>query len=94
MTAAKPSDAMNDFEQDLLESVRQAVTGQFNGECVVHTPEAIKKRGRPVGTHKRPATLRIDEFALEAWRASGKGWQTRAAALLAKYAPEPAKSNV
>lgn len=47
-----------------------------------------KKRGRPVGTTKRPATLRIDETALEAWRASGKGWQTRAAAILKKHAPK------
>jgi uncharacterized protein (DUF4415 family) len=78
---------MSDFERELLESIRQAVTGKFNGACVTHTPEAIKKRGRPAGTTKRPATLRIDELALEAWRASGKGWQTRAAAILAKHAP-------
>ncbi|MBP7423684.1 MAG: BrnA antitoxin family protein [Sulfuritalea sp.] len=31
--------------------------------------------------------LHMDADALARWRASGKGWQTRAAALLAKYAP-------
>jgi uncharacterized protein (DUF4415 family) len=87
MESVKNLNEMSDFERELLESVRQAVTGKFNGACVTHTPEAIKKRGRPAGTTKRPATLRIDEIALEAWRASGKGWQTRAAAILAKHAP-------
>lgn len=47
-----------------------------------------KKRGRPTGTTKSPATLRIEDAALKAWRSSGKGWQTRAAAVLAKYAPK------
>ena len=48
-------------------------------------------RGRPVGSvqaqHKRPTTLRLDEDVLRRWRASGKGWQTRAAELLAAHAP-------
>lgn len=39
-------------------------------------------------TPKKVATaLRLDAEALARWRASGKGWQTRAATLLAKYAP-------
>lgn len=65
--------------------------GEF---AAVHTPEMIagyKTRGRPAGSvqavTKRPTTLRLDEEALARWRASGKGWQTRAAAVLAKYAP-------
>jgi uncharacterized protein (DUF4415 family) len=48
-------------------------------------------RGRPVGSvkdqHKVPTTLRLDEDVLIRWRASGKGWQTRAADLLATHAP-------
>ena len=44
--------------------------------------------GSTQATRKAPVTLRLDEpVALERWRASGKGWQTRAAALLAKKAP-------
>ena len=54
-------------------------------------PEATKPRGRPVGTvqvsRKTAITLRLDPDALARWRASGKGWQTRAAAVLAKAAP-------
>ena len=63
------------------------------GDRIVSKEEAqqeIKKilRGRPAGSgSKQPATLRIDKEALARWRASGKGWQTRAAALLAKHAP-------
>jgi uncharacterized protein (DUF4415 family) len=82
---------LTEFENDLLESIRQAKRGEF---AVVHTPEMIagyKTRGRPVGSvqavTKRPTTLRLDDEALTRWRASGKGWQTRAAAVLAKYAP-------
>lgn len=52
--------------------------------------ELRRKRGQrgPQQTPKKVATaLRLDAEALARWRASGKGWQTRAAALLAKYAP-------
>lgn len=80
---------IREFEEALMRSMEQAHNGEF---AAVHTAEAItesiKKRGRPAGSTKRPATLRIDSDALELWRASGKGWQTRAAAILAKYAPK------
>ncbi|ASM75798.1 hypothetical protein VITFI_CDS0019 [Vitreoscilla filiformis] len=38
--------------------------------------------------HKQPVTLRMDAEALARWRATGKGWQTRAAAVLAAAAPK------
>jgi len=79
------------FEEALLRGVEQAVQGKSGR---THTPEQItarRKAGRPAGsvqaTHKHPTTLRLDEEALARWRASGKGWQTRAAAVLAKHAP-------
>lgn len=83
------NDKLTEFERGLLESVGQMKRGEF---AAVHTPEQIKaRRGRPVGSvqsaTKRPTTLRMDATALERWRASGKGWQTRAAELLAKHAP-------
>jgi uncharacterized protein (DUF4415 family) len=73
----------------LRESLEQAKRGEF---AEVHTHETLAaRRGRPAGsvqaTTKRPTTLRIDSGALDRWRASGKGWQTRAAELLAKHAP-------
>lgn len=73
-----------EFEAALLRSVDQAV----RGEGLVTTPEQIKaRRGRPAQTtHKHPVTLRLDPQALEKWRATGKGWQTRAAEVLAEWA--------
>jgi uncharacterized protein (DUF4415 family) len=85
-----PTSALSDFERDLLESVRQAITGEFSGDSVQYSPAAIasiKRRGRPVGSSKQATTLRLDENALARWRATGKGWQTRAAHVLAMYAP-------
>lgn len=45
------------------------------------------QRGVQKAPKKVATALRMDETALARWRASGKGWQTRAADLLAKYAP-------
>jgi uncharacterized protein (DUF4415 family) len=64
----------------LRESLAEAKAGKF---AAVHTPEQIaaRKRGRPAGTVKADAkvstTLRVDPDVLEAFKASGKGWQTR-----------------
>jgi uncharacterized protein (DUF4415 family) len=84
-----PDPEITAFENALLRSVDQMQRGEI---AAVHTAEQIKaRRGRPVGSiqasTKSPTTLRLDAEALKRWRASGKGWQTRAAALLAKYAP-------
>jgi uncharacterized protein (DUF4415 family) len=53
-------------------------------------PESLqaKLRGRPkAAVVKERLTIRIDPDTLARWRASGPGWQTRAAELLAKMAP-------
>ncbi len=92
MSKAKKTDAeMRQFMDDLEESIRQAERGEF---AAVHTPEQIvarRKAGRPVGSvaavTKTPVTLRLDPDVLERWRASGRGWQTRAAEVLAAKAP-------
>jgi uncharacterized protein (DUF4415 family) len=75
----------------LREALAQAQAGMAGR---VTTPEQIvarRKAGRPAGSiaavTKESVTLRLDPAALERWRASGKGWQTRAAALLAAKAP-------
>lgn len=44
-------------------------------------------RSAPAGSGKVRITLRIEAEALARWRASGKGWQTRVAALVAANAP-------
>jgi len=77
--------ALTEFERDLLESVRQAKAG----ECAaVHTPDTIaaRRRGRPVGSraamHKASTTIRLPPQVLAAFKATGKGWQTRMGAVL------------
>ncbi|MCL2346443.1 MAG: BrnA antitoxin family protein [Desulfobulbus sp.] len=71
---------LSQFERDLLESVRQAKSGEY---ASVHTPEQIetRRRGRPVGSTKANAkvsiNLRIDPDVLAALKATGRGWQTR-----------------
>lgn len=53
---------------------------------------AIVRRGRPPGSVKSmpkvSTTIRLDGAALARWRASGKGWQSRAAQVLAAHAPK------
>ena len=47
-----------------------------------------KLRGRPKSAVvKARLTVRVESQALERWRASGPGWQTRLAALVARMAP-------
>jgi len=85
VAAAIEADAGESFENDLLESLRQAKAGEF---AAVHTPVQIaaRKRGRPVGSvaakRKVPTTIRLDEDVLGAFRHTGAGWQTRMNALL------------
>jgi len=78
-------DGLTAFERDVLESVRQAQSGQH---AAVHTPEQItaRKRGRPVGsvaaTRKASTSIRLNEDLLAGLRATGRGWQTRINAVL------------
>lgn len=65
------------------------ITDAWVKEADQYEGERLVKRGRPVSAvHKAPVTLRLDPEVLAQWRASGKGWQTRAAALLAERAPK------
>jgi len=48
----------------------------------------IAKRGRPVqGEAKMAISLRLPVSVLEAWKATGPGWQTRMVEDLARHAP-------
>lgn len=69
---------------DLRQSLAEAKAGLY---AKTHTPEQIvARRGRPIkATHKQPVTLRLPPEALAGWRASGKGWQTRAAQVLTDW---------
>lgn len=86
----KPIDTLDpelaEFEAALLRSVEQAVRGEVAQR---HTPEQIaqRRRGRPAGSTGRQAakvstTIRLSPDVLEAFRATGPGWQTRIDAAL------------
>ena len=75
-----PDPEIDEFEQALLRSIDQAKRGEYGRTS---TPEQItaRRRGRPVGSvaasRKVQTTLRIDPDVLAAFRATGRGWQTR-----------------
>ena len=65
------------------------ITESWVREADLYEGDSLVRRGRPpVATPKQPVTLRLDPQVLSLWRASGKGWQTRAAAVLAEKAPK------
>jgi uncharacterized protein (DUF4415 family) len=75
---------LSQFESDLLESIRQAQSGEH---AAVHTPVNIRaRRGRPVGSvkadKKEAVKLRIDPDVMAVLRATGAGWQTRVNTIL------------
>jgi uncharacterized protein (DUF4415 family) len=93
---AKPAKAkvLDPHTAALLASIERGLQEAAAGEGRVTTGAVIAKRaaGRPPqAEHKEPVTLRLESDALGLWRASGKGWQTRAAALLARNAPNKQK---
>lgn len=71
---------MVEFEAALLRSADQATRGQYGR---VHTTEEIsaRGRGRPVGStaevRKTATTIRFDEEVVQAFKVTGRGWQTR-----------------
>ena len=84
--STKPDAEMLEFMASLEQGLKEALAGEGR----VTTGEEIARRtgGRPpLAVHKQPVTLRMAPDALAKWRASGKGWQTRAASVLAAHAP-------
>jgi len=82
---AKDESKLSQFERDLLESIAQAKRGEY---AAVYTPEMIQARrpGRPAGSVKAEpkvsTTIRLSPDVVEAFKASGDGWQTRIDAAL------------
>ncbi|MFJ1298470.1 BrnA antitoxin family protein [Pseudomonadota bacterium AL_CKDN230030165-1A_HGKHYDSX7] len=71
---------MKVFEAALLQSADEALSGRH---ARVHTSEQIsaRRRGRLLGStaeiRKTATTIRFDADVIEAFRATGRGWQTR-----------------
>ncbi|KQR78287.1 BrnA antitoxin family protein [Rhizobium sp. Leaf341] len=78
--AADPDDAEITDEQ-----ARQRMTF---AEALPELAESIKRsRGRPaVANPKRPVSLRLSPEVIEAYKATGKGWQSRIEDVLRKAA--------
>lgn len=87
MTANKPATPIASTDPDDAPELTDA----FFDRADLHQGDKLIRRGRPKGSKaavtKARMTLRMEAEALERWRASGPGWQTRAAALLAEKAP-------
>ncbi|MFT4256561.1 MAG: BrnA antitoxin family protein [Pseudoxanthomonas sp.] len=82
--AKKIDPEMTEFQEALLRSVEQAVSGQY---AAVHTPPQIRaRRGRPSGSvkanRKEQINLRLSQDVLAVLRATGPGWQTRVDTIL------------
>ncbi|WP_367185256.1 BrnA antitoxin family protein [Limnohabitans sp. Rim8] len=58
-------------------------------EELAHRLALARKRGRPAGSGvKEQVAIRLDKEILEAFRAEGKGWQTRINQALRRYLAE------
>ncbi|MYM90885.1 hypothetical protein GTP91_27385 [Rugamonas sp. FT82W] len=64
-----------DFQRDLLESVKQMRSGQAARLTQVESPAAEE------------VSLRLPVEVIERWKATGPGWQQRMSDLLTKTAP-------
>ncbi|MBU9348663.1 BrnA antitoxin family protein [Burkholderia multivorans] len=58
------------------------LTDEFFEQADEYIGDKLVRRGRPAGSHKTATTIRFDDEVIEAFRATGKGWQTRMNAAL------------
>ncbi|CAN7679288.1 BrnA antitoxin family protein [Duganella sp. LjRoot269] len=73
-----PSDK-EEFQRDLLESVKQMRSGQAARLTQLKTQDAMESAV--------DVSLRLTVEVLERWKATGPGWQQRMSDLLSKTAP-------
>ena len=53
------------------------LTAAWFEKADLHKDTKLVRRGRPAGRTKASTTLRFDVDILEAFKSTGKGWQTR-----------------
>ncbi|GAA4331745.1 hypothetical protein GCM10023144_20810 [Pigmentiphaga soli] len=53
------------------------LSDEFFERADEYAGENLVRRGRPAGSRKTATTIRFDDDVLAAFRATGKGWQTR-----------------
>lgn len=58
------------------------ITDEWIESADLYHGDRLVRRGRPAGSHKTATTIRFDDDVLDAFKATGKGWQTRINAAL------------
>jgi uncharacterized protein (DUF4415 family) len=53
------------------------VTAEALEQALAERRARVARRGRPAGSTKEKVTLRLDHDVVAAYKATGKGWQTR-----------------
>lgn len=61
------------------------LTDAFFEQADEYVADKLVRRGRPSGSNKISTTVRFDADILDAFRATGPGWQTRMNAALADW---------
>jgi len=72
---------------DELAQMKRSVVVHGGGPLAVREALARRRRGPGRKLPKQQVTLRIEPATLARWKASGSGWQTRIAQVLAEHAP-------
>lgn len=58
------------------------LTDGFFERADEYVGDKLVRRGRPAGSQKTATTIRFDNEVIDAFKATGKGWQTRMNAAL------------
>lgn len=63
------------------------LTDEFFERADEYVGDRLVRRGpgRPLGRHKTATTIRLDDDVLDAFKATGRGWQTRVNAVLKEW---------
>lgn len=83
--ARERGESQSDFER-----AKQLADGAPNDPDAPNLASALRAelkrlRGRPAGSDKTQIALRVDNATLEAFKATGKGWQSRMNSALAEW---------
>ncbi|MFN4087850.1 MAG: BrnA antitoxin family protein [Alphaproteobacteria bacterium] len=86
--ASRPDDESPEWTAASVKTARPALDVVSEG-FGAHVADGLRRgRGRPAKSDRKVnQTLRLDADVLEAYRRSGKGWQTRINQLLREHMP-------
>lgn len=65
-----------------MEDDAPELTNEFFDRADLYHGKKLVRPGRPAGSNKGITTIRLDNDVLDAFRATGDGWQTRMNAAL------------